>query len=65
MKFSTLLLRLLLVLAAALVVLPLLMRYGIMGIPTLLYFKDGKEVDRQVGVTGYPTLANKLEKLLN
>jgi len=40
-------------------------RYGIMGIPTLLYFKDGKEVDRQVGVTGYPGLANKLEKLLN
>jgi len=39
-------------------------RYGIMGIPTLLYFKDGKEVDRQVGVTGYPGLANKLEKLL-
>jgi len=40
-------------------------RYGIMGIPTLLYFKDGKEVDRQVGVTGYPGLANKLEKLLD
>lgn len=40
-------------------------RYGIMGIPTLLYFKDGKEVDRQVGVVGYPVLANKLEKLLN
>ncbi|HNS02582.1 MAG TPA: thioredoxin [Anaerolineae bacterium] len=39
-------------------------RYGIMGIPTLLYFKDGKEVDRQVGVTSYPALANKLEKLL-
>ena len=40
-------------------------RYGIMGIPTLLYFKNGKEVDRQVGVAGYPALANKLEKLLN
>jgi thioredoxin 1 len=39
-------------------------RYGIMGIPTLLYFKGGKEVDRQVGVAGYPALANKLEKLL-
>jgi thioredoxin 1 len=39
-------------------------RFGIMGIPTLLYFKDGKEVDRQVGVAGYPGLANKLEKLL-
>jgi thioredoxin 1 len=40
-------------------------RYGIMGIPTLLYFKGGKEVDRQVGVTGYPSLANKLERLLS
>ncbi len=40
-------------------------RYGIMGIPTLLYFKGGKEVDRQVGVTGYASLANKLEKLLD
>lgn len=40
-------------------------RYGIMGIPTLLYFKDGKEVDRQVGVTNFANLANKLEKLLN
>ena len=39
-------------------------RYGIMSIPTLLYFKDGKEVDRQMGVEGYPALANKLEKLL-
>ena len=40
-------------------------RYSIMGIPTLLYFKDGKEVDRQVGVVGYTALANKLEKLLD
>ncbi|HRX05070.1 MAG TPA: thioredoxin [Anaerolineae bacterium] len=40
-------------------------RYGIMGIPTLLYFKDGKEVDRQVGVTNFASLANKLEKLLD
>lgn len=38
---------------------------GIMGIPTLLYFKNGKEVDRQVGVTGYANLAGKLEKLLD
>lgn len=40
-------------------------RYGIMGIPTLLYFKDGKEVDRQVGVANFASLANKLEKLLD
>ena len=41
------------------------MRLGIMGIPTVLYFKDGKEADRQVGVTGYAQLAGKLEKLLD
>lgn len=39
-------------------------RYGIMGIPTLLFFKDGKEVDRQVGVASYGALAKKLERLL-
>ena len=39
-------------------------RYGIMGIPTLIYFKDGKEVDRVVGVTPYGALKGKLERLL-
>lgn len=42
----------------------LLGRYGIMGIPTLLFFKEGVEVDRVVGVTGYNTLKNKLERAL-
>lgn len=42
----------------------LLGRYGIMGIPTLLFFKDGAEVDRVVGVTGYNTLKSKLERVL-
>lgn len=42
----------------------IVMRYGIMGIPTLIYFKDGIEVDRVVGLTGYPILKGKLEKLL-
>ena len=39
-------------------------RYGIMGIPTLIYFKDGKEVDRVVGVTPYGALKGKLEQML-
>ena len=39
-------------------------RYGIMGIPTLIYFKGGKEVDRVVGLVGYGVLKSKLEKLL-
>ncbi len=42
----------------------LLGRYGIMGIPTLLFFKEGAEVDRVVGVTGYNTLKSKLERAL-
>ncbi len=42
------------------------MKYGIMGIPTLIVFKDGKEVDRQVGVPRQPkeVLKTKLEKAL-
>jgi thioredoxin 1 len=40
------------------------MRYGIMGIPTLIYFKGGQEVDRVVGLNQYGTLKNKLERLL-
>ena len=39
-------------------------RYGIMGIPTLIYFKGGKEVDRVIGLTGYGTLKSKLERVL-
>jgi len=39
-------------------------RYGIMGIPTLIYFKAGKEVDRVIGLTGYATLKSKLERVL-
>jgi hypothetical protein len=35
-----------------------------MGIPTLIYFKGGKEADRVVGLTGYETIKSKLEKLL-
>ena len=39
-------------------------RFNIMGIPTVLFFKNGKEVDRIVGVQGYPAFANRIEKLL-
>jgi thioredoxin 1 len=41
-----------------------LQNFGIMGIPTLIYFKGGREVDRQVGMTSYSTLKNKLERQL-
>ena len=40
-------------------------RYGIMGIPTLIYFKGGEEVDRVVGVTPYGTLKTKMERLVS
>lgn len=38
--------------------------YGIMGIPTLIYFKGGAEVDRVVGVTSYQNLSKRLQALL-
>ncbi len=42
----------------------ILMRYGIMGIPTLIFFKGGEEVDRIIGFTSYGMLKSKLERLL-
>lgn len=37
------------------------MKYGIRNIPTLLYFKNGEVVDKQVGVVPKATLAGKLD----
>jgi thioredoxin 1 len=42
----------------------LLTRYCILGIPTLIFFKGGEEVDRIVGLTGYAAIKGRLEKLL-
>jgi len=39
-------------------------KYGIRNIPTLLFFKDGKVVDKQVGSVPKPVLVKKLEKHL-
>ena len=38
--------------------------YGIRNIPTVLFFKDGKLVDKQVGAVAKPVFAEKIEKLL-
>ena len=40
------------------------MNYGIRNIPTILYFKNGEVVDKQVGAVPKAVLAKKLEALL-
>ncbi len=37
---------------------------GIMGIPTLIFFKNGREVDRVVGAVPRPTLLSHVEQVL-
>ncbi|MCC6686197.1 MAG: thioredoxin [Fimbriimonadaceae bacterium] len=39
-------------------------RYGIMSIPALLIFKDGKEVDRMVGAQPKDVIANLISRHL-
>ena len=39
-------------------------RYGVMSIPTLIYFRNGQEVDRVVGAQPEHVLRQKLEALL-
>lgn len=39
--------------------------FGILSIPTVLYFRDGKEVDRTVGAIPKPALKPHFEKLLD
>jgi thioredoxin 1 len=39
-------------------------RYAIMGLPTLLFFRGGVEVERQVGLLSYEELQAKVEALL-
>jgi thioredoxin 1 len=40
-------------------------RYGIMGIPTLILFKNGEEVDRVVGFAPRKTLEERLQAAMN
>jgi len=41
-----------------------MVEYGVMGIPTLILFKDGKEVDRIVGAGPRAIYTQRLEKVL-
>lgn len=38
--------------------------FGIRNIPTILFFKDGKLVDKQVGAAQKPAIATKIDALL-
>lgn len=40
-------------------------KYQVMGLPTLLYFKDGELVGRTTGVTSKNTILKNVSKLLN
>ena len=39
-------------------------KYGIRNIPTILFFKNGQVVDKQVGAVPKKALAEKIDKLL-
>ena len=39
-------------------------QYGIQGIPTLIFFKEGKEVDRSVGVSSKQKIQEKINSIL-
>lgn len=43
----------------------ILRKYGVRGLPTLLYFKDGELVDRSSGVTTKQAIFNKVKPLLS
>jgi thioredoxin 1 len=40
------------------------MQYGVQGIPTLLFVRDGQEVDRIVGAAPYPMIKQRIEAVL-
>lgn len=40
------------------------MKYNVRSIPTVLFFKNGELVDRQVGATSKKVLASKIEALI-
>jgi thioredoxin 1 len=39
-------------------------KYGVMNIPTILFFKAGNPIDQQVGLLAKPALKNRIDKLI-
>jgi thioredoxin len=39
-------------------------RFGVQSIPTLLVFKNGREIDRMVGVQPKPEIVRRLERVI-
>lgn len=40
------------------------MRYGVQGIPTMLFVQNGQIIDRIVGAAPYPAIKGRLDKIL-
>jgi thioredoxin 1 len=40
------------------------MKYGVQGIPTMLFVQNGQIIDRLVGAAPYPIVKGRLDKLL-
>ena len=40
------------------------MRFSVMSVPTLIFFKDGKQVDSMIGVAPKDAIAKKIDALL-
>ena len=38
-------------------------KYGVSSLPTIIFFKDGKEIDRHIGYASLEFLLNKIEKI--
>jgi len=41
------------------------MQFGVQGIPTMLFIKDGELVDRMVGAAPKPSIQQRVDSLLN
>ena len=40
-------------------------KYGVRGVPTIVFFRNGEEVDRQVGMLPKSKLYEKIEKVIH